>query len=171
MNRIDLSKRVLLRAEIPEGKRIGRLRGMDIYLEGEIGEDYLLVVVYGGKTSSGRRNVISKLSLSNEYCDGAYHVDLMEVDCRYQGHGIAPLVYRYLLRKLGIVLQAGVSQSAGGRKLWAQLAKMKDVTVFASYRRGKAAYVVDLDKDDEELHVDGIKLYDGRPIYTFAVAS
>lgn len=172
MKRIDMGKRVMLRAEEPEGTRIGRLRGMDVYLEGDVGDYVIMLVLYGEKNRSGLRKVISKLSLSTEYCRGAYHVDLMEVDQRYQGHGIAPLLYRYAMRKLGIVLQAGVSQSAGGRKIWAQLAKMKDVTIFAAYARGrKQAYVLEAEAEDEELEHESIELYDGRKVYTFAFAA
>lgn len=172
MERIDMSKRVTLRSERPEGRRIGRLRGMDVYLEGDLWEDYIMVVVYGAKArKAGHREVISKLSLSTDHCDAAYHVDLMEVDHRYQGHGIAPLLYRYLLRKLGIILQAGTSQSAGGRKIWAQLARMKDVTVYAVYERGRKAYLIDSEDEADELEHDSVNLYDGREVYTFAVAS
>lgn len=169
-----MSKRVALRPEHPEGHRVGRHRGMDVYLDGDLGEDYICVTLYGNKVGgSGRRQVISKLSLSTEYCDNAYHVDLMEVDHRFQGHGIAPLLYRYLIRKLGIILQAGTAQSVGGRKIWAQLAKMKDITVFAAYPRGgrRQAFMIDLDKEAEELEHDSVELYDGRKVYTFAASA
>lgn len=173
MDRIDMSKRIVIGREVPDGTYIGKLRGMRVYLEGSVGDDIICVRTYLDKVyPGGKYQPVADLNLSKDYCDGAYHVDLMRVDHRFQGHGLAPLLYRYVLRKLGIVLQAGKYQSAGGRKLWAQLAKMKDVTVFACYRRGKEALVIDdLDQDDEELHHESVKLYDGRTIYTFAVAA
>ena len=172
MNRIDMNKRVTLSSECVEGTFVGKLRGMLVYLEGDVGDYIINIRVYrDGKSPSGKYEVIADLCLSTEYCSNAYHVDLMRVSSRYQGHGIAPLLYRFLLRKLGIILQAGTSQSVGGRKLWAQLAKMKGVTVFATTKRSKTALVLDIDKDDEELTDESVKLYDGRTIYTFAVAS
>jgi len=172
MNRIDMSKRVSLGNDYLEGTFVGKLRGMLVYLEGEVGDDLLTVRVYRDQElANGMHNVIADLMLSTEYCKGAYHVDLMRVSDRYQGHGIAPLLYAFLLRKLGIILQAGTCQSAGGRKLWAQLGKMKGVKLFAATKRSKSAVVIDVDKDDEELTDESVKLYDGRTIYTFAVAA
>ena len=172
MNRIDMPKRVSLGNDYLDGTFVGKLRGMLVYLEGDVGDEFLNVRVYRNEElADGKHNVIADLVLSTEYCKGAYHVDLMRVSHRYQGHGIAPLLYAFLLRKLGIILQAGTAQSGGGRRLWAELAKMKGVTVFAATKRAKSALVIDLDKDDEELTHESVKLYDGRTIYTFAVAA
>ena len=171
LRRIQMAKRIVLPSRIPEGKRIGSFRGMDVYVEGDIGQDdWFCVYVYRRLKSKNTksRQTIAELTLSDDYCKGAYHVDLMRIDHRYQGHGIAPMLYRYLMKKLGIILQAGTMQSGGGRRLWAELAKMKDIMVYASYKRKHEAHVIELEKEDEELHLDGIRLYDGRPIYTFA---
>lgn len=172
MERIEMSKRVVLPKDYLEGTRIGKLRGMLVYLEGDVGDYVISVRVYrDGALSSGKYQVIADLSLSTEYCAGAYHVDLMRVDYRFQGHGIAPLLYRFLLQKLGIVIQAGTSQSAGGRKLWAQLAKTKGIQVFTVGRRSKQAALLESEEDQDELTHESIKLYDGsRTVYTFAAA-
>ena len=172
MNRIDMSKRVSLGNDFHDGTFVGKLRGMLVYLEGEVGDDLLCARVYRDEElADGKHNVIADLMLSTEYCKGAYHVDMMRVSHRYQGHGIAPLLYRFLLRKLGIILQAGTAQSLGGRKLWAQLGKMKGVQLFAATPRGKRAHVLEVDTEDEELYNENIDLYDGRTVYTFAVAA
>jgi len=172
MNRIDMPKRVTLGNDFADGTFVGKLRGMLVYLEGDVGDDFLCVRVYRDEElADGKHNVIADLMLSTEYCKGAYHVDMMRVSHRYQGHGIAPLLYRFLLRKLGIILQAGTAQSLGGRKLWAQLGKMKGVKLFAATPRGKRAHVLEVDTEDEELYNENIDLYDGRTIYTFAVAA
>jgi len=171
MERIDMSKRIALKATRPEGKYLGKLKGMRVYLEGEVGDEVIFVQVYENlERGGGKYQLIADLNLYN-LAKGAYHVDMMRVDYRYQGHGIAPLIYRFVLRKLGIVLQAGTCQSAGGRKLWAQLAKTNGVMVYALHRRGTEAHVFDLDEDDDELHHESLKVYDGtRSVYTFAVA-
>jgi len=172
MNRIDMPKRVTLGNDFADGTFVGKLRGMLVYLEGDVGDDFLCVRVYRDEElADGKRNVIADLMLSTEYCKGAYHVDLMRVSYRYQGHGIAPLLYRFLLRKLGIILQAGTAQSGGGRKLWAQLGKMKGIKLFAATPRAKSAHVLEIDTEDEELYNENINLYDGRTVYTFAVAA
>ena len=174
MERIDMSKRVVLARQVPEGTYLGKLRGTLVYMEGSLGDDVVWIQVYmNQRLAGGKHQMVADLSLSTEYCSGAYHVDLMRVDYRFQGHGIAPLIYRFILRKLGIVIQAGTAQSLGGRKLWAQLVKMKGITIFASGKRGRVATIIDdIDRDDDELHHEDIKLYDGiREVYTFAVAA
>lgn len=173
MNRIEMKKRIALKAQRPEGTYLGKLKGMLVYLEGEVGDEVVFVQVYENLAlSGGRRQLIADLNLFNGNAKGAYHVDLMRVDYRYQGHGLAPLIYRFVMQKLGIILQAGTCQSAGGRKLWAQLAKMKGITVFAQHRRGTQAFVLELDKEDEELYHPDLRIYDGsRSVYTFAMAA
>ena len=172
MNRIDMNKRIALKAKRPEGTYLGKLKGMRVYLEGEVGDEVIFIQVYENlNLGDGKYQLIADLNLFNGNAKGAYHVDLMRVDYRYQGHGLAPLVYRYVLRKLGIVIQAGKCQSAGGRKLWAQLAKMGGVIVYALHRRGTEAHTFDIDDDADELSHEAFKVYDGqRSVYTFAVA-
>lgn len=174
MNRIQMSKQVVFPKSVPEGRKLGKLRGMDVYIEGTVGEDDLFVVVYRPNpcgSSNKKQSVISELFLSNDYCPGAYHVDSMQIDHRFQGHGIATLLYRYLIKKLGIILQAGTLQSPGGRKIWAQLAKESGIQIFAAYRRGKQLIQIESDDDSDELFHETVKLYDGvRQVYTFAMA-
>lgn len=172
LERIEMSQKITLQAKRLEGVKIGSVRGMLVYLEGDVGDETIFVNVYrSGKTKHGTYQQIADLSLSKEYFKNAYHVDLMRVDHRFQGHGLAPLIYRYIMKKLGIIIQAGTMQSAGGRKLWAQLAKTKGVAIFAAYRRSKELVRIELDKEDEELHHESIKMYDGpRSVYTFAMA-
>jgi len=167
-----MNKRIVLKAKRPEGTYLGKLKGMRVYLEGEVGDEVIFVQVYENlDLGGGKYQPIADLNLFNGRAKGAYHVDLMRVDYRYQGHGIAPLVYRYVLRKLGIVIQAGECQSAGGRKLWAQLAKMGGVMVYGLHRRSSEAHTFDMDEAEDELTHESIKVYDGpRSFYTFAVA-
>lgn len=167
-----MNKRIALKATRPEGKYLGMLKGMRVYLEGEVGDEVIFVQVYQNlDLGGGKYQLIADLNLYNGKAKGAYHVDLMRIDYRYQGHGLAPLIYRFVLRKVGITLQAGTLQSAGGRKIWAQLAKTKGVMVYALHRRDTEARAFDLDEDDNELHHEAFKVYDGpRSVYTFAVA-
>lgn len=174
MNRIDMGKKVTLYRTEPEGKFLGRLSGMLVYVEGDEFDDQLVVTAYRDEPVGSRkktRQPIAELMLFREHFANAYHVDLMRVDNRFQGHGIGPKLYRYVLRKLRIVIQAGSMQSGGGRKIWAKLAEMPGVFVFASHRRGRQLFDVEVD-ENEELTSDQVKLYDGqRSVYTFAVAA
>lgn len=91
----------------------------------------------------------------------AWQVDHVKVDQRFQGYGLVPRFYKFIMKKLGIILEAGTCQSPGGRYIWAQLSKVKDVTVFAKSVNSKA-YSVECDDSDRELVIDGpYQLYDG----------
>lgn len=90
----------------------------------------------------------------------AWQVDNVRVDQRFQGFGLVPRFYKYIMKKLDIILEAGTYQSPGGRYIWAQLSKVKDVTVFAKSVNSKA-YSVECDESDRELVIDGpYQLYD-----------
>lgn len=179
MERIEMEKKLVLPPEMLEGTKIGTLRGMLVYLDGEVGDKVIAINVYlrnphgyRGGVPWGIHKKIAQLDLSKKIFKNAYHVDFMQIDHQYQGHGIAPMLYRYIMKKLGIIIQAGTLQSPGGRKLWAQLAKTTGVSIYAAYRRSQELIQIEIDKEDEELNHESIKMYDGpRSVYTFAMAS
>jgi len=97
-----------------------------------------------------------ELSLSKE--NNAWEVDLVKVAKAYKGQSLAPRVYVLLMKKLGIVLKAGSSQSVGGRKLWNRLAKRTDVLIWSrpsKYSKKKALAKI----GKTQLCVDGYDLY------------
>ena len=161
MQRIDMGKRCTIRPEHIEGMFIGKLRNMLVYIEGDVGEDVIIVKAYLNKPlRDNKYQPIADLILCKEYYKNAYHVDLMRIDNRYQGHGIAPKFYRYVMKKLGIVIQAGRMQSAGGRQIWSKLCDMKDVVMFG--RKGRRLYQLEVDDETGELvTLEGVKVYDG----------
>lgn len=179
MERIGLSKRVKFYPEELEGDYIGKYKGMLFYILGEVGDEVISIKAYQNKPTGVRvikYQPIAEVSLScgsKAYTKHAYHVDLCQIDYRFQGHGIAPLIYRYLLCKLGIAIQAGISQSAGGRGIWAKLSKMPGVLVFATLttRKTRNIFPIELEKEDDELYHDEFEIYDGdRPVYAYATA-
>jgi hypothetical protein len=85
---------------------------------------------------------VAYLGLSKK--NGAWHVDLVEVDSRYKGKKLANKLYRFVLKTLRITLMAGSSQSVGGRYIWNTLAKDRNVTVYA--KKGVYSNVVDFPK-------------------------
>ena len=109
---------------------------------------------------------VAYLGLSNK--NGAWHVDLVEVDSRYKGKKLANKLYRFVLKTLGITLMAGSSQSVGGRYIWNTLAKDRHVTVYA--KKGVYSNVVDFPKTGKrELVGNLFNLYETKAaIYAVA---
>lgn len=128
------------------------------------------IVRYALPRDRKKRVLEMQLSKSEDFTK-AWHINMTRLDYRYTGQGIAAQAYRYLIKKLGIMLQAGNSQSRGGRKVWFDLAQIKDLTVLAQTKYGQA-YDVDVNKNLREIRVNGRDLYDGeRRMYVFASAA
>jgi hypothetical protein len=167
--RIELSKGVNLGFEEKEGLLIGRRWGYDIHCKTTARE--MTVNVYDRKKFKAvadelhHRNV-AYLGLSKR--NGAWHVDLVEVDSRYKGKKLANKLYRFVLKTLGITLMAGSSQSVGGRYIWNTLAKDRNITVYA--KKGVYSKVVDFPKAGKrELVSNHFDLYDtNAAIYAVA---
>jgi len=146
---------------------LGNLNRMLVYVEGEAGDEYINVDVVSLDYNRLGYKRIMEIQLSRK--KNSYIVDISRIDSKFQGFGIAPQVYRYLLRKLSIVLQAGEVQSPGGRSIWARMADMSGINLMALDGR-KNHY--DVEADDGELIADGVKLYDGpKRMRLFAYAN
>lgn len=91
--------------------------------------------------------LIGSIQLTKKKISGKlfYHVDLTEAHQKFAGYRLIPNVYHYLITQVGIPLQAGTSQSAGGRAMWNSLANMKGVKLLAV--RGRE--IVELTKGEE----------------------
>ena len=146
VERIELSKGVNLGYEEKEGDLIGRRWGYDIHCEKSSARS-MTVNVYDRKkfkivADELHHRSVAYLGLSKK--NGAWHVDLVEVDSRYKGKKLANKLYRFVLKTLGITLMAGSSQSVGGRYIWNTLAKDRHVTVYA--KKGVYSNVIDFPK-------------------------
>jgi len=168
MERIEYSKRATLGFFIPgrrgftDGyKKVGRVRGMDVWVEDVDSEgEYLEVEVTTNIDGRYKRVMVVSLERDGQ----SYHVNLTQVDSKFQGHGIAPMVYRYICKKLGIILQAGRMQSPGGRHIWNMVSTYKDMLVLG--QRGKKGKIYRLEQGpDGELVSDKHKVYDGGYSY------
>ena len=173
--RINLDKSVNLGFEEKEGDLIGRRWGYDIHCEKTART--MTVNVYDRKKFKTIKDMwdeadevhyryVAYLGLSKR--NGAWHVDLVEVDSRYKGKKLANKLYRFILKTLGITLMAGSSQSVGGRYIWNSLAKDRNITVYAT--KGVYSKVVDFPKAGERELVSGhFDLYDTKAaIYAVA---
>ena len=169
VSRIELSKGVNLGFEEKEGLLIGRRWGYDIHCKTTARE--MTVNVYDRKKFKNvddevHHRFVAYLGLSKR--NGAWHVDLVEVDSRYKGKKLANKLYRFVLKTLGITLMAGSSQSVGGRYIWNTLAKDRNVTVYA--KKGVYSNVVDFPKTGKrELVGNLFNLYETKAaIYAVA---
>ena len=169
VTRIDLDKGVNLGFEEKEGDLIGRRWGYDIHCK-KSGRE-MTINVYDRKKfmtvfDELHHRYVAYLCLSK--WNGAWHVDLVEVDSRYNGKKLANKLYRFVLKTLGITLMAGSSQSVGGRYIWNTLAKDRHVTVYA--KKGVYSKVVDFPKAGKrELMSNHFNLYDTKAaIYAVA---
>jgi hypothetical protein len=102
---------------------------------------------------------VFELELDLSECN-AWSVVMARVDQEYRGHGFAPHLYRWVMMQTGIILQAGETQSPGGRSIWHAMAGMKDVIV---YGKTLASELIQCDPSDYERDIvaDGVVTYDG----------
>ena len=170
VERIIMDKGVNLGFEEKEGDLIGRRWGYDIHCV-KTGASMVIDVfdrkkfkkVYG----EIRHRKAAYLSLSKR--NGAWHVDLVEVDSRYKGRKLAIKLYRFVIKTLDITMMAGTSQSVGGRYIWNTLAKDREITVYA--KKGRYSTIVDFPKPGKrELVGKSFDLYDCKTAI-FAVAA
>ena len=158
---------------------LGRAWGLDIYTD-RVEPSFQTIYVY----DRARRRVAA----SNDWTTGvgyyeyrvaarlelsrvgsAWGVDLMQIDSRYKGQNLSIRLYRWLLRRLDITLQAGDSQSAGGRWVWNRLARTPGVVVYA--RKSPRSRVIDFPTPGaRELLSKCFDLYDTQASL-YAVAS
>ena len=176
VERITMNKGINLGYGAKEGVLLGRRWGYDILDESER-KTLKNIVVYDRARTKRIRNwdgemetycrIVAELSLSKR--NGAWHVDLVEVDSRYKGKKLANKLYRFVLKTLGITLMAGSSQSVGGRYIWNTLAKDRNITVYA--KKGLYSTIVDFPKSGKrELVGNLFNLYDTKAAI-FAVAA
>ncbi len=147
----------------------GRHLGFDIWIDDKIDKDYVEVWVYDRS-----RTKRTRLDFTNEVVDtfkiagnfelskrGMYwHVDFARVDSNFRGKKLARKFYSFLIKK-GYNLQAGDSQSPGGRYVWNELAKDRTITVFA--KKSKCSKFVDFPRPGKKELKSGLfELFDSK---------
>lgn len=143
----------------PSGQRIGRMKGLDLYLEQDSGSYQLYLfdpqkkrvaglVKFHSSDPSTHRSSLSKNSIV---------ITMAVVDDQYAGQGLVLAAYRYLIRK-GYTLISDDIQTLGGQKIWQRLAKLSDVYVYAvNFLRYGEPEFYDVDPDD--ITDSGIMIY------------
>jgi len=177
MDRITMKKKESLgffdtQPSYDDWKLIGTMNKLQVWIDDSSDESLWVEVidpsVQHGRSPQRKKRVLEiQLSLQDFK---AYHIDITRLDTKYSGRGIAAKAYRYIMRKLNITLQAGECQSAGGRKIWFDLAQMNGLIVFGKTRTGKPE-VVGINKVTREVTLSKREVYDGeRSVYVFARA-
>ena len=108
---------------------------------------------------------VMEMELSKVHKRGVcYHVDIVRMDKKYRGQGLAPKLYKHIVKALGIVIQAGEAQSPGGRYIWNTLAGMNDCSVYGKFRYGQWHQLFKGDSEPELGWNPGgdMHTYDGR---------
>ena len=179
--RIDMNRGVFLGyGNLDDLELVGRAFGYDIHIEQEE-LSAMTVWVYNrnvtkrfrrdGQSGDGemetRYRIVATVDLTKQR--GAWHVDMLKVDSRYKGKNLAIKIYKFLMRKMDIIMMAGSEQSAGGRYVWNKLARSPGVMVYA--KKSPYSKIIDFPKSGKrELTSKRFNLYDSNA-EIFAVAA
>jgi len=178
MDRIHMKKSEKLgyfdcRPTYEDWEKIGSFRRLHVYVDRSM-DGFMEIEVVDPTVTHGRSPQRLKrvlyINLSRTKFK-AWHVDITKLDKSYAGRGIAAQAYRYIIKKLGITLQAGECQSKGGRKLWYDLAQIMDLQLFAKSKASRR-YEVGIDCENREVWLpNGKEVYDTeKEMYVFATA-
>lgn len=110
--------------------------------------------------TDARNNIVSKISIDRAR-GNVWSVHMIAIDSKYQGFGIAPTLYYWMMFSLGISLKAGSQQSPGGRGIWYELASMPEVNVLVR-RRGSEFVIADRDDEEREVCSDEFDCYESK---------
>ena len=82
----------------------------------------------------GNLQCVAEFTLRDSgYADiNIFEVDLITIDTQYQGRGLGPDIYAYIVNTLDILLQSSPYQSPGALSIWSRLRERKDVVVASS---------------------------------------
>ena len=131
--RLGKSKRN--RSSTPPMTRVARVGSVEIY-SGTWGDGALFIEC----TLTGCNDIVMYIDLEEEYKNKApeqfYSVSMVEVARQFTGQGLAPKVYRAIMRATGIKIISGAQQSKGGQSIWRQLISAKGMRLMA-YRHTK----------------------------------
>lgn len=134
MNRIKTAKTQRLGYLEPEGQKIGLLGAFSLYRAEDTGTGHTYIEAYDMSRRCGiryKRAAYIALHKDSDY-PAAYCVSMVSVDNEYKGNGLSHKLYRWLLvNHPKLVLRAGPDQSPGGRYIWYNLAKYKDILIYA----------------------------------------
>jgi len=106
----------------------------ELYDVGKTDTGWWLELVQHGKGRKMQRAMF--LTLRN-HRENMYAVEMVRVDSKYQGFGLANRVYKKLMDKFGISLITDEYQSPGGQHIWYKMFETKGVQIHAIKGTGK----------------------------------
>jgi len=157
--RLGKSKRN--RSSTPPMTRIARVGSVEIF-SGSWGDGAMFVECL----LAGTEEIVMRIDLEEEYKRKApeefYSVNMVEVARQFTGQGLAPKVYRAIMRSTGIKIISGSSQSKGGQSIWRQLMSAKGMRLMA-YRHTRniprCLREVEPCEDTGDIRADSINLW------------
>lgn len=160
MERIHVQKHSELGYIRPAGKKIARVSKLDLYLLLEGDALFVEAVHPSRRYDSLVKRVMSLILVPDLRYTSAFTIAMVSVDSEYQGFGIAPKVYRAVLKALPkLLLRAGTTQSPGGRYIWYSLSKFSDINLYAMTSSGRYHDVIP-DDVERELALEHAEIYD-----------
>ena len=149
--------------EISPDNWVCKIGALDLYCykyeeydKGEQKNGMWLELVQHGKGKKAQRAMFLTL---REQRENLYAVEMVRVDSKYQGFGLANRVYKKLMDKLGISMITDEYQTPGGQHIWCKLFETKGVQVHAVKGNGKRTPRVlhEVKRDDvsSRLQVEG----------------
>jgi hypothetical protein len=138
-------------------------RGLEVWCNKYTEEEYFSTLSGVELAFMRDGNIVAYVDLAKEENDQAWEVYMVKVSRRFSGFGLAPKAYAWMIKRFGIVIKAGESQSPGGRYIWHELAATRDINVVAcSSPKARLLREVYSNPDrPRELTTDGVSLYDG----------
>ena len=126
------------------------------YDKGEHKTGVQLELVQHTKGKKAQRAMFLTLRKQRE---NLYAIEMVRVDSKYQGFGLANMVYKKLMDKFGISLITDEYQTPGGQHIWCKLFETKGVQVHAIKGNGKRTpsvlHEVIRDEVSSKLQVEG----------------
>ena len=149
--------------EISPENRVCKIGVLDLYCYQYVDYDLLgrkngmwLELVQHGTGNKAQRAMFLTL---REQRENVYAVEMVRVDSKYQGFGLANKVYKKLMDKYGISLITDEYQTPGGQHIWYKMFETKGIQVHAVKGNGKRTPRVlhEVKRDDisSRLQVEG----------------
>lgn len=101
--------------------------------------------------------IAAELQLERASAD-AWQVNLAVVDREFRGEDLACKIYKYLIRQ-GMTLQAGASQSPGGRYIWYRLAQSRSIEIVGRRKWGRELVRMRPNHDAKEIYHPDFECY------------
>ena len=136
--------------------KVGKIELFACYIGRE-----MFVSGYIRDNSGNKGDMVISLTLEEEYGDFErrqfYSVTMVEICRQYSGYGLAPKLYRALMRATGINIISGSIQSRGGQSIWNRMFDTKGVRLMAyrhTERKPRCLRDVTFNEFQEELNAD-----------------